>query len=60
MEEFSAYQPPFSQQKIDFLLATAKANMLNNRETLLREMNKAALRKQSRKRAEEELGAKSV
>lgn len=60
MEEFSTFQLPFSQQKIDFLLATAKANMLNNKETLLREMGKAAVRKQNRNRAEGEPGAKSV
>lgn len=49
MEEFSTFQPPFNNQKIKFLLETAKANLKNNKETLLREINKAALRKQSRK-----------
>lgn len=52
MEEFSTFQLPFNQQKVDFLLATAKANILRNKETLLREINKAALRRQSRGRAE--------
>lgn len=60
MEEFSTFQLPFSQEKIDDLLEIAKANILNNKETLLQEINKAALRKQSRKRAEEQLQVKSV
>lgn len=60
MEEFSTFQLPFSQEKIDDLLEIAKANILNNKETLLQEINKAALRKQSRKRAEEQFQVKSV
>ena len=49
MEEFSTFQRPFSQEKIDFVLATAKANMKNNRETVIREINKAALRRQNKR-----------
>lgn len=49
MEEFSTFQPPFNQEKVEFLLEKAKANMKNNKETLLREMRKAALRRQSRR-----------
>ncbi|XP_028254618.1 cytosolic phospholipase A2 gamma-like [Parambassis ranga] len=49
MEEFSTFQPPFNQEKIKFLLETAKANMKNNKETLLREINKAAVRRQSKR-----------
>ncbi|XP_054891634.1 LOW QUALITY PROTEIN: cytosolic phospholipase A2 gamma-like [Poeciliopsis prolifica] len=45
MKEFSTFQLPFSQEKINFLLETAKANMKNNREIVLREMRKAALRR---------------
>ncbi|XP_070778625.1 cytosolic phospholipase A2 gamma-like [Enoplosus armatus] len=45
MEEFSTFQLPFSQEKIEFVLETAKANIENNKETLLREINKAALRR---------------
>ncbi|KAM9346167.1 cytosolic phospholipase A2 gamma-like isoform 2-T2 [Symphorus nematophorus] len=48
MEEFSTFQRPFSQEKIESLLETAKANMRNNKETLVREINKAALRRQNR------------
>lgn len=48
MKEFSTFQRPFSQEKIDFLLDTAKTNMKNNREILLREMNKAALRRMNK------------
>lgn len=60
MAEFSTFQLPFSQQKMDFLLATAKANILNNTETLLREIGKAAVRKQSRSRAGGAPGAQSA
>ncbi|KAM7372608.1 hypothetical protein PAMP_009764 [Pampus punctatissimus] len=49
MEEFSTFQRPFNQQKIEFLLETAKANMKNNKETLLREINKAAVRRQNKR-----------
>ncbi|KAM8724688.1 cytosolic phospholipase A2 gamma-like isoform 3-T3 [Acanthopagrus schlegelii] len=45
MEEFSTFQLPFSQEKIEFVLEKAKANMMNNKETLLREIYKAALRR---------------
>ncbi|KAM4716493.1 cytosolic phospholipase A2 gamma-like [Anableps anableps] len=45
MKEFSTFQYPFNQEKIDFLLNTAKTNLKNNREILLREMNKATLRR---------------
>ncbi|XP_029997428.1 cytosolic phospholipase A2 gamma isoform X2 [Sphaeramia orbicularis] len=48
MEEYSTFQRPFSLEKIKFLLETAKANMENNKEILLREMNKAALRRQNK------------
>ncbi|KAI3360307.1 hypothetical protein L3Q82_014614 [Scortum barcoo] len=49
MEEFSTFQRPFNQEKIEFLLETAKTNMKNNKETLLREINKAVLRRQNKK-----------
>ncbi|XP_030580812.1 cytosolic phospholipase A2 gamma-like [Archocentrus centrarchus] len=49
MEEFSTFQRPFSQEKIEFVLETAKANVKNNKETLLREINKAALRRQNKR-----------
>ncbi|XP_011601975.1 cytosolic phospholipase A2 gamma-like isoform X1 [Takifugu rubripes] len=48
MEEFSTFQPPFNQEKIEFLLQKAKANVKNNKEILLREIRKAVLRRQSR------------
>lgn len=49
MEEFSTFQPPFNQEKIKFLLQKAKMNVKNNRETLLREIRKAVLRRHSRR-----------
>lgn len=49
MEEFSTFQRPFSLEKINFVLKTAKANMKNNKETLLREINKAILRRQDKR-----------
>ncbi|XP_042249029.1 cytosolic phospholipase A2 gamma-like isoform X1 [Thunnus maccoyii] len=48
MEEFSTFQRPFNQEKIEFVLETAKTNMKKNKETLLREINKAALRRQNK------------
>lgn len=48
MAEFSTFQRPFSKEKIEFVLETAKTNMKNNKETLLREINKAVLRRQTR------------
>ncbi|XP_073350157.1 cytosolic phospholipase A2 gamma-like [Pagrus major] len=45
MEEYSTFQLPFNQDKIEFVLETAKANVKNNKETLLREINKAVLRR---------------
>ncbi|XP_011471370.1 cytosolic phospholipase A2 gamma isoform X2 [Oryzias latipes] len=49
MEEFSTFQRPFNQQKINFLLETAKSNIQRNRDVLLREMKKAALSRQRKK-----------
>lgn len=49
MEEFTTFQRPFNQEKIKFLVETAKANMKNNEETLLREIRKAVVRRQIRK-----------
>lgn len=48
MEEFSTFQGPFSQEKIDIVLETAKANIKNNKETLLREINKAIFRRRNK------------
>ncbi|XP_075942749.1 cytosolic phospholipase A2 gamma-like [Anarhichas minor] len=45
MEEFFIFQLPFSQEKIEFVLETAKANIKNNKETLLGEMDKAVIRR---------------
>lgn len=44
MEEFSIGQLLLSRERIDFLLETARANMRNNKEALLREIHKAVLR----------------
>lgn len=49
MEEFSTFQPPFNGEKIKFLLEKAKVNMKNNKETLLKEIRKSVLRRQSRR-----------
>lgn len=49
MEEFSTFQRPFNQEKINVLVETAKANIGNNKETLLREINKAVLRRQNKR-----------
>ncbi|XP_070703496.1 cytosolic phospholipase A2 gamma-like [Pempheris klunzingeri] len=46
MLEFSTFQRPFSQEKTEFVLETARANMKNNKDTLLREIHKAVLRRQ--------------
>uniref|UniRef100_A0A8C2ZQ17 PLA2c domain-containing protein n=3 Tax=Cyclopterus lumpus TaxID=8103 RepID=A0A8C2ZQ17_CYCLU len=49
MEEFSTFQLPFSQEKIEFVFETAKANIRNNKETLLREIHKAVVHRHKRK-----------
>lgn len=49
MEEFSTFQRPFSPEKINFVLETAKANVKNNKEILLREIDKAILRRQDKR-----------
>lgn len=41
MEEFTTFQRPFNQDKINFLIETAKSNIQRNRGVLLREMKKA-------------------
>ncbi|XP_033969551.1 cytosolic phospholipase A2 gamma-like [Trematomus bernacchii] len=51
MEEFSTFQRPFSQDKIEFVLETAKTNMENNKDILLREINKAVLRRQNKRKS---------
>ncbi|XP_041672663.1 cytosolic phospholipase A2 gamma-like [Cheilinus undulatus] len=48
MEEFSTFQRGYSPEKIKSLLEIAKENMRNNKETLLREINKAVLRRRER------------
>ncbi|XP_005945736.1 cytosolic phospholipase A2 gamma [Haplochromis burtoni] len=53
MDEFSTFQRPFSQEKIKFVLETAKENVKNNKETLLKEINKAALRRHNKWKAGE-------
>nr|XP_043907542.1 cytosolic phospholipase A2 gamma-like isoform X1 [Solea senegalensis] len=53
MKEFSTFQRPFDEEKLQFVLETAKANMKNNKETLLREINKAVLRRQNKTRDSE-------
>ncbi|XP_029945814.1 cytosolic phospholipase A2 gamma-like [Salarias fasciatus] len=51
MDKFSTFQRPFSQDMVESLLATAKTNMKNHRETLLREINKAVLRRQNKRKS---------
>ena len=57
MAEFSTFQPPFSQEKIESLLETAKNNIKNNKEVLLKEINKAVLRRQNKKKQREGEGS---
>ncbi|KAM9813462.1 cytosolic phospholipase A2 gamma-like [Neosynchiropus ocellatus] len=45
MQEFSTFQPPFSQEKRRFLIEVGKTNMENNKEVILREIKKAAARR---------------
>ncbi|XP_036945634.1 cytosolic phospholipase A2 gamma-like isoform X1 [Acanthopagrus latus] len=49
MEEYSTFQRAFTQDKIEFVLETAKANVKNNKEILLREINKAILRRHKKR-----------
>uniref|UniRef100_UPI0037E85146 cytosolic phospholipase A2 gamma-like n=1 Tax=Semicossyphus pulcher TaxID=241346 RepID=UPI0037E85146 len=48
MSQFSTFQRPFNQEKIESVLETARGNMKRNKETLLREINKAAVRRRER------------
>ncbi|XP_054463334.1 cytosolic phospholipase A2 gamma-like [Anoplopoma fimbria] len=50
MEEFSTFQRPFSQEKIEFVLETAKANIKNNKETLQMEIQKSVLRRHNKRK----------
>ncbi|XP_041813443.1 cytosolic phospholipase A2 gamma-like isoform X1 [Chelmon rostratus] len=59
MEEFSTFQRPFSQEKIKFVLETAKANVKSNKEALMREINKAILRRRSRRTCQSPLACLS-
>ncbi|XP_063758967.1 cytosolic phospholipase A2 gamma-like [Eleginops maclovinus] len=45
MKEFSTFQLPLNQERIEFVLETAKANIKNNKETLLMEIYKASCRR---------------
>ncbi|TNN32441.1 Cytosolic phospholipase A2 gamma [Liparis tanakae] len=49
METFSTFQLPFSQEKMEFVLETAKDNIRRNRDTLLREVHKAVVQRHQRK-----------
>ncbi|KAG8006713.1 Cytosolic phospholipase A2 gamma, partial [Nibea albiflora] len=48
MGEFSTFQRPYNKEKIEFLLNTVKANVKNNKETLLKEINKAVHRREKK------------
>ncbi|XP_074552855.1 cytosolic phospholipase A2 gamma-like isoform X2 [Halichoeres trimaculatus] len=50
MSQFSTFQRPFSREESRFLLETAEANVRNNKETLLKEINKAAVRRRNKQR----------
>ncbi|XP_053194191.1 cytosolic phospholipase A2 gamma-like [Scomber japonicus] len=45
MEEFATFQLPYNQEKIEFLLETAKSNIKNNKATLANEVYKATVRR---------------
>ncbi|KAM3863784.1 cytosolic phospholipase A2 gamma-like [Diretmus argenteus] len=49
MEEFSTFQLPYNQEKIDFLLGTARENMRRNKETIVEEIRKAAGRRHNKR-----------
>ncbi|KAM8843989.1 cytosolic phospholipase A2 gamma-like, partial [Spinachia spinachia] len=48
MVEFSTFRGPFSKEKMQFVLETAKANIKNNKETLLGQIHKAVLHRQNK------------
>nr|XP_020508485.1 cytosolic phospholipase A2 gamma-like [Labrus bergylta] len=48
MAEFSTFQHSYSQEKVELLLETGKENMKRNKQTLLREIKKAAGRRRCR------------
>lgn len=45
MKEFSTFQLPLDKERIEFVLETAKANIKNNKDTLLMEIYKASRRR---------------
>ncbi|XP_041634520.1 cytosolic phospholipase A2 gamma-like [Cheilinus undulatus] len=51
MEEFSTFQPPLNQERMNFLLETAGRNVKINKQALLMEINKAVLRRRMRRNA---------
>ncbi|KAM4634257.1 cytosolic phospholipase A2 gamma-like [Polymixia lowei] len=59
MEEYATFQISFSQEKIEFLLETAKTNMKNNRDIILREIDKAVLRRQNKRNSTNSLASNS-
>uniref|UniRef100_UPI003AAF9D29 THAP domain-containing protein 7-like n=1 Tax=Centroberyx gerrardi TaxID=166262 RepID=UPI003AAF9D29 len=51
MNEYSTFQRPYDVEKVEFLLETAKTNIKNNKETILREIHKAAERRQGKRKS---------
>ncbi|KAE8283572.1 hypothetical protein D5F01_LYC18975 [Larimichthys crocea] len=48
MDEFSTFQRPYNKEQIESLLEIVKANVKNNKGTLLKEINKAVRRREKK------------
>ncbi|KAE8283591.1 hypothetical protein D5F01_LYC18994 [Larimichthys crocea] len=48
MDEFSTFQRPYNKEQIESLLKIVKANVKNNKGTLLKEINKAVRRREKK------------
>ncbi len=49
MSDYSTFQRPYTDEMIENLLEVARTNIKNNKENLVREINKAALRRQNKR-----------
>lgn len=54
MEEFSTFQAPFSKEKILSVIQLAQENMRNNKETLIREIQKASVSRKNKRQPKEQ------
>ncbi|XP_046893801.1 cytosolic phospholipase A2 gamma-like [Hypomesus transpacificus] len=59
-EEYTTFQPPYSAEKIDYLVEKAKVNIRNNKQKILQQIEKAVQRKQQLRNSDSDEGMKCV